>query len=74
MAQRAAERIGETVDVLVEELARPTGVTAAGPRTRLPRWTGPPRCGPAAGLVARVTWSRPVVTGAEGVDLLADAR
>ena len=39
MAQRAADRVGETVEVLIEE-ALGAAATRAGPRTRRPRWTG----------------------------------
>ena len=41
MAQRAEERIGETVDVLIEEeLDDGPAATRAGPPTRRPRSTG----------------------------------
>ena len=46
-AQRAEERIGTTVDVLVE-LGRTDAWSRGGPRTRRPRWTAPPRWSPAA--------------------------
>ena len=49
-AQRAEERIGEDVDVLVESRRRRRASSRAGPPTRAPRSTAPPRssrCRPA---------------------------
>ena len=41
VTQRAEARIGERIEVLVEDVS--ATVSSAGPRTRDPRWTGP--CG-----------------------------
>ena len=71
MNQRAAERIGETVDVLVEELAGPGRYTGRAAH-QAPEVDGTTE--------VRASWPIAVgdmvparVTGSEGVDLVADA-
>ena len=70
MAQRAADRVGEIVEVLIEEVPA-AAATWAARRTRRRRWTGPRPC---VGVPARPSASmvRAVVAGSDGVDLVAD--
>ena len=71
MAQRAGDRVGETVGGADRGGSRRRASTRAGPPIRHPRWTGSPTVRSpeplAAGDVVGAT-----VTGSEGVDLLAD--
>ena len=71
-AQRAEERVGERRRGA--RRVRPTTVRPrAAPRTRVPRWTGRPpssTCRTASGSATCVT---AVVTGSDGVDLVASA-
>ncbi len=66
--QRADERIGETVEVLVESVDDGDG-RAVAPPTRVPRSTGRPTC--CVGRPAVGDLVRPQVVDTEGVDLYA---
>jgi ribosomal protein S12 methylthiotransferase len=84
MAQRAADRLGETIDVLIEEEASPedyfegyTGRAAhQAPEVdgvTMISTAGPSVAGPSAvGPFAVGDMVRAVVTGSDGVDLTAD--
>jgi ribosomal protein S12 methylthiotransferase len=80
MAQRASDRLGEEIDVLIEEPAEPDVATGHG---RAARFTGraahqAPEVDGVTTVAARVPLAvggmvRAVVTGSDGVDLTADA-
>ncbi len=77
MAQRAAERLGETLDVLIEETAPAGEPDAAGTFTgraahQAPEVDGVTTVRSATPLVPG-DMVRVVVTGSDGVDLIADA-
>ena len=76
-AQRAEDRLGSTVDVLVDSVSRPTTPRAASsrvaPRTRPRRWTARPRwSGRDLAVLRPGDLVRAKVTGTEGVDLIAE--
>jgi ribosomal protein S12 methylthiotransferase len=80
MAQRAADRLGEEIDVLIEEPAEPDAATGPGCAAR---FTGraahqAPEVDGATTVAAQAPLAvggvvRAVVTGSDGVDLTADA-
>jgi ribosomal protein S12 methylthiotransferase len=71
MAQRAADRLGETLDVLIEEPA-PDGTFTGRAAHQAPEVDGVTTVRSAARL-APGDMVRAVVTGSDGVDLVADA-
>jgi ribosomal protein S12 methylthiotransferase RimO len=71
MAQRAAERVGETVDVLIEEAGDGDGVYEGRAAHQAPEVDGMTTVRSAVSLaVGEIVRAR--VTGSEGVDLIAD--
>ncbi len=73
MAQRAADRLGETLDVLIEEPASGEGGTFTGRAAhQAPEVDGVTTVRSALPL-APGDMVRAVVTGSDGVDLVADA-
>jgi ribosomal protein S12 methylthiotransferase len=77
MAQRAADRVGETLDVLIEEEAEPEEVSPSRGFTGRAAHQAPEVDGVTTvrtrGPLAPGDLVRAVVTGSDGVDLVADA-